>query len=156
MSAGKESFMALGEFVLDRGLLSVKFKNRTKPPPPLHACWVVFFFCCCCFFFFGRILGFVMPFKTVNLSLIIKSMEIWEEAWAFSRDYLLLWIKAGFEKQFSQAPEGWLICHFSTEVNERRSNASKHSPFKDLQTPSNLEHKQQDIWVAGSVSGTSK
>ena len=146
MSAGKESFMALGEFVLDRGLLSVKFKNRTKPPPPLHACWV----------FFGKILGFVMSFKTVNLSLIIKSMEIREEAWAFSRDYLLLWTKAGFEKQFSQAPEGWSICHFSTEVNERRSNASKHCPFKDLQTPSSLEHKWQDLWVAGSVSGTSK
>lgn len=70
MSAGKESFMALGEFVLDRGLLSVKFKNRTKPRPPLHACWV----------FFGKILGFVMSFKTVNLSLIIKSMGIREEA----------------------------------------------------------------------------
>lgn len=81
-------------------------------------------------FFGGRILGFVMPFKTVNLSLIIKSMEIWEESWAFSRDYLLLWNKAGFEKQFSQAPESWLICHFSTETNERRSNASKHCPFK--------------------------
>ena len=39
MSAGKESFMALGELVLDRGLLSVKFKNRTKPPPQLHAHW---------------------------------------------------------------------------------------------------------------------
>ena len=127
--------------------------KASSSTPCLLGC---FFCCCCCFFFFGRILGFVMPFKTVNLSLIIKSMEIWEEAWAFSRDYLLLWIKAGFEKQFSQAPEGWLICHFSTEVNERRSNASKHSPFKDLQTPSNLEHKQQDSWVAGSVSGTSK
>ena len=120
MSVGKESFMALRELVLDRGLLSVKFKNRTKPPPQLHAHWV----------FFGRILGFVMPFKTVNLSLIIKSMEILEESWAFSRDYLLLWNKAGFEKQFSQAPEGWLICHFSTEINERRSNASKHCPLK--------------------------
>ena len=107
-------------------------------------------------FFGGRILGFVTPFKTVNLSLIIKTMEIWEESWAFSRDYLLLWNKAGFEKQFSQAPEGWLICHFSTEVNERRSNASKHCPFKDLQKPSNLENKQQDLWVAGSMSGTSK
>ena len=74
MSAGKESFTALGEFVLDRGLLSVKFKNRTKPPPALHAC--CFFF----FFFFGRILGFVKPFKTVNLSFIIKSMEIQEES----------------------------------------------------------------------------
>ena len=155
MSAGKESFMALGEFVLDWGLLSVKFKNRPGQSLLLHSMpvgFLFFFF----LFFLGRILGFVMSFKTVNLSLIIKSMEIQEEAWAFSRDYLLLWIKAGFEKQFSQAPEGWLICHFSTEVNERRSNASKHSPFKDLQTPSNLEHKQQDLWVAGSVSGTSK
>ena len=138
---------------LRSALCKIQEQARTKPPPPLHACWFfVFFF----LFFLGRILGFVMSFKTVNLSLIIKSMEIQEEAWAFSRDYLLLWIKAGFEKQFSQAPEGWLICHFSTEVNERRSNASKHSPFKDLQTPSNLEHKQQDLWVAGSVSGTSK
>ena len=85
---------------------------------------------CFFFFFFGRILGFVMPFKTVNLSLIIKTMEIWEESWAFSRDYLLLWNKAGFEKQFSQAPEGWLIFHLSTEINERRSNASKHCPFE--------------------------